>query len=545
MKKYYERIIKDSEKRAEILLDCQILDENSFDFGGVKVSSEYVEAKPTIYKIASSIAVFLNEKSKFYGDELLLQRISLALDYVRKMQREDGTFDLKNCNFYSAPDTAFCLKRLVPSYRLLEKANNFKNCDILKNKIYTIIADGARGLAYGGFHTPNHRWAIASILYQCYSITKEKELLEKAEQYLREGIDCNEDGEYTERSAAIYNLINNACMVTIYEETKNEKYLKYVNKNLEMMLTYFEPDGSIFTGNSTRQDNGKKAYPRDYFYYYLYFAEKYNNKIFEAAAHKIIEDNITKGYKKLPDCLDLLMLHPNLLKYELCEEGFPIEYSKYYESSGIVRAKKGNISYSILKNSNKFLFFQKNELDIYMKIGISFFDQRAYKIQNLEKVDNGYCLKYNAKSWYYLPFKDVPNTNDWWQMDNQKREKLYKKDLNIVVNVTEVENGIDVNIETTGCDRVPIKIEIGVPGHSTVESDSFYVKGTPGDALILRKGVATVTNNMDKITIGPGFGTHQFIDGKNDSDQSEKDSFTLYLTDDTNFNHTIEIRSVR
>ena len=36
-----------------------------------------------------------------------------------------------------------------------------------------------------------------------------------AESYLAEGIDCNEDGEYAERSAAIYNCVNNNAMIDL------------------------------------------------------------------------------------------------------------------------------------------------------------------------------------------------------------------------------------------------------------------------------------------------------------------------------------------
>lgn len=36
-----------------------------------------------------------------------------------------------------------------------------------------------------------------------------------------------------------------------------------------MTLTYIEPDGSIFTDNSTRWDNGMLVYPKNYYSEYL------------------------------------------------------------------------------------------------------------------------------------------------------------------------------------------------------------------------------------------------------------------------------------
>ena len=68
---------------------------------------------------------------------------------------------------------------------------------------------------------------------------------------LKEGNDCNEDGEYAERSAGNYNRINNDAMIMLAVATGDESYYAPVLRNLEMMLTYIDPDDSIFTNNST------------------------------------------------------------------------------------------------------------------------------------------------------------------------------------------------------------------------------------------------------------------------------------------------------
>ncbi len=70
--------------------------------------------------------------------------------------------------------------------------------------------------------------------------------------------DGNADGEYAERSTGGYNCVVNDAMINLYEMTKNKEYLSYPERNLHMMELYFEPDGTIFTQNSTRQDRGKR-----------------------------------------------------------------------------------------------------------------------------------------------------------------------------------------------------------------------------------------------------------------------------------------------
>ena len=55
--------------------------------------------------------------------------------------------------------------------------------------------------------------------------------------------------------------------------TGDDAYYEPVVRNLTMMLTYIEPDDSIFTNNSTRQDRGRKIYPKDYYFEYLYMGD--------------------------------------------------------------------------------------------------------------------------------------------------------------------------------------------------------------------------------------------------------------------------------
>ena len=68
-------------------------------------------------------------------------------------------------------------------------------------KVEHIVRRGAYGILEGGFHTPNHRWAIASVLMACGRLFDCKEMEQAAFSYLNEGIDCNEDGEFAEKSA--------------------------------------------------------------------------------------------------------------------------------------------------------------------------------------------------------------------------------------------------------------------------------------------------------------------------------------------------------
>lgn len=541
MKRYYERIIRDSEKRIEYLLYNQILDENSPDYGAVLIDENYVEPKSTIYILTTAIALYLNENSKYYKNKSIEEGTIRGLEYVRRIQRENGLFDLLSCNFHSAPDTAFILRRLIPSYRLLQKYNGLEE---VKELIYQIIINGAEGILEGGFHTPNHRWVIASMMLVVYNITGQEKYKIEATRYLNEGIDCNKDGEYAERSSGGYNVVNNTAMITMSEELGDKHYLDYVKRNLQMMLSYIEPDGSLFTNNSTRQDKGLLVYPKDYFYHYLYIGSALGINQFLNVASFIFEGILARG-EKAPDCLDLLMLHEKLCTTCLGEKNELTSYKNFYQESGVVRVRKGDMSYTLLQNSGNFLFYQQGKIGISFKIVASYFSTTEFKAMELIETDNEFEMNYSSNGWYYRPFGNTPPTSDWWQMDHSKRALVRSKDLNIYVVVKEVEGGIDLIIKTNGCDRIPYNLEMAIVNGEMIESSTFACEAIKGQYIIPKTGNITIKNGLHNIAIGPAFAEHKFVNGKSNSVVRDKNCCYLYFTDFTESERVINIRGFK
>lgn len=541
MQRYYERILRDCEKRAEYLLYNQILDPNSEDYGAVVINKKFVEPKSTLNAVTNGIALYLNEKSKYYHNNELEESIKQGLDYARRMQRENGLFDLIDCNFYSAPDTAFCIRSLIPVYRLVEKTNALRE---VRELIYQIIVDGANGMLEGGFHTPNHRWAIASVLLTVYNMTGEDQYKIEAEKYLNEGIDCNEYGEYAERSSGGYNVVNNGAMITISEELNDPQYLEYVKRNLEMMLAYIEPDGSLFTNNSTRQDKGHVVYPGNYFYHYLYMGSKLGIQQFLKMAAFIFEGILDRG-DMAPECLSYLMLNEDLCSVDLGGKEELAYYRHYFDESGVVRVRNEDTSYSLIADSYDFLFFQQGNIRVAFKLSASYFATRAFKAMTLEDTGEGFKMNYTSNGWYYRPFHEAPPTTDWWQMDHEKRDLIKSKDLNIQIDVKEVDSGIDLIIKADGCDRLPYTLEMGVINGETVENENFACQAKKDQYVIAKTGDVHIKNGIHSISIGPAFGKHQFVDGKNDTALRDRSSFYLYFTDFTESERIIQIRGFK
>lgn len=545
MKQHMAYLLEGAYRRIAFALKYQVMDAASPEYGAIPMSQQqYPQAKSTIYRIAPAICCYVDPESKFFQDQKLYGRIRLALAYVARKQRPSGCFDLENCNFDSAPDTAFCIKRLLPLSRILSRYA-VAGGEVLQSEIDTIISQAAEGMYHGGFHTPNHRWAIASILAGCANLLNQPKYRKRAEEYLKEGIDCNEYGEYSERSSITYNAVNNAAMITLYEETGQQQYLDFVRRNLMMMLTYLEEDGSIFSENSTRQDKGRKAYPRDYFYQFLYIAAYYNDDVMGNAACRIIEDNRRMNLQNAPDCLHYIMLSEPMQQYEFRGCEFLPEYERFYRESGVVRRKAGKMSYSLVENSSKVLFFNSGGIGLYLKLSIGYFDQRHIKIRNLEHTHDGYRFTFHADGWYYLPFEHVDGQIvDFFKVDNTTREKIVKNTVDIDMQLVNHPQGVDIRLASKGIDEVSVLLEWGISDQCEIEGDSFYTVGNAGESMLVKHGSLLARQGMDEITVTPMAASKRILKGNYGSDPQSTEHFTVYNTLTTPFDHSISIRAL-
>lgn len=544
MKRYMEHIIKSAEKRVDHFLNTQVRQEGTPFYGGLK--GPILEVKPTIYVLADGVSVYLNRQSRYYRDQRLYMAMEAALVFIKSCQREDGSFDYPSCNFKSAPDTSFCFKRLIAAYRLLVLYSKEEELVNLKQGFLFVLTKSLNALLTGGFHTPNHRWGIAAALMQGAGLMKKedpaysKKLLDRANQYLLEGIDGNEEGEYAERSTGNYNAVVNNAMIAMYEETGDEAYLGYVERNLRMMQYYIDPDDTIFTQNSTRQDQGKADYPDKYFYQYLYMAAKTRDELFDRAAHKIIRDNMERG-DMAPECLHIIMLHDFMEQYEFKGYGFLESYHKHFKEAGVLRVKRPGYGYSVLKGKSAFLFLKFGETLVYVKIGESYCDLRNFLPESLEERDGTTVLTSVARGWYYLPFKEKQDTEDWWKMDHKKREILNSSEIAMTVTIKEQQDGLEITVKAQGLDLAPLRVEICVPAGSILENEHFYLKAPRGEDMVLRSGMLTLTNGDEKLLMGPGFGTHEF-EGHYSGEELNTAGFTIYFNDYTPFERTFSIR---
>ncbi|RAK07842.1 hypothetical protein C8C77_10917 [Halanaerobium saccharolyticum] len=554
---HYQKVLKNAEELVADLLKMQVLEANKRDHGGLQnLENKIVSPKFSIYGLKTMSSVYYNQDSIYYKDQDLFNSIKILLNYIENVQREDGTFDYLSVNFYSSPDTAFMVQRLCMSYKIIAKFS-VTGAEQLKNILERVIKKAAFGMAEGGFHTPNHRWVISSALMMAYNILKIDDFKINAEKYLGEGIDCNQDGEFTERSTGIYNVVNDNALIILAEETKDWTLLEHVKRNLKMMLKFIEPDGTIYTGNSTRQDKGEKYYPDNYYHLYLYMADKLKDKEFSYMAQKIIErPNRNTDVQSFAQSLYLFMLNPELKDFDVPNQEIENNYEKFYQQSGVLRVRRDKMSFTLSENSTQFFEFKAFSLSLALKISTSFFEigqfnlnkvdqqwQRESKTSKIVKKDDIYQMRFHSHGTYYLPFEKGKEV-EWGEMNYEQRKIGREVDLYINLNFKEIENGVEVSLKTEGCDRVPLKVEFVVPANSVIEGDSFLLKGKAGNSLAAKNGEIKITKGTDTIKLDSAFAEHLYTEDMRGTEKMSEHHFTIFYTDFTNLEKSFSIKKV-
>lgn len=532
--------------RIAALLPRQIIDRDDPRYGGFWTDSFHVEPRQSGFFLGDMVTAFVTPESHWHLNNELAEGIRAVLTYMERHQRPDGCFDLTPCNFASPPDTAFMVNAMLNGWWLLEKCDD-ERADFIRKPMLALMDRAADGIAAGGFHTPNHRWAIAACLMSLEKITGRTELGQRARQYLNEGLDINADGEFAERSAGNYNQVNDDQMIRLYLATGDRTFLEAAARNLEMMFCYFEPDGSVFTGNSTRQDMGRKVYADSYYILYLLVGWLLKRPELGAMAEWVYRDSRGRGIA--PAGVEWLLLMPEMDGYG-AREGFvpPVtRYDRLFPDSRIARMREGDWSCTLMEGRANCLYFQHGAFSVYLTIYSNLCDRRNFLADTLERTERGYRMTAHAAGWYYLPFREKPETSDWWAMDNpNRREKIEGLPLDTTLEIVKQPDGIDLHIRTEGIDQLPLRMEFSFLPGGSVRTEHFLQAAVPGGHVVVLDGTVEAQGpGSETILLGPAFAEHAVMDRMGGAYPLSPEHFTVFFTAYTPVERVIRLRARR
>jgi hypothetical protein len=200
--------------------------------------------------VMTAVVLALHPESPRAGDPALVRTASERAAELEALQADDGLF-AGGDNLASPPDSAFTINDAALTARLLQRA---AWPDDLPARLTRILRAAAPALRAGGVHTPNHRWELAAALARCGVQLGDAGLLDRAREWLSEGVDVDADGLYSERSPLYAARVSNPSLTVLADLLDRPDLHEVVHRNLHAHLDLTGRDGTVETVHSRRQD---------------------------------------------------------------------------------------------------------------------------------------------------------------------------------------------------------------------------------------------------------------------------------------------------
>lgn len=578
----YDEISMHARKDIDIAFYKQLVDNND------KSVQAYLENKSSGLRsfrglgeeFAALTSSYVVKDSKYYKDKAIVSRLNDIVDVLLSLQYPDGTLD-SGGNRQSPPDTGFALHYLCPSAALLNHEKD-KDLDEVKAKLERFLRTAGNGLAIGGIHTPNHRWVVSLALAGCYALYEDQNYLNRVNEWLAEGIYCDGDGMFPERSPNYAEVEDNAFLNIGY--ILNKPYLfDYVKKNLMSTFYMMDDNGDIQTVASRRQDQAFLLTITRYYLFYRFLANQSDDKELAAIARKI--ETLDDFEETILSRSLIFFLNNEILQKKLPEGGIlPTDFVKEFPETGMVRIKRGEQSATIFGGNDKpiivasgrssnpnFFMLRKGEASLdYVRMSTSFFSMGFFRSDGFRKEGQNYILSETKEAYYYKPmapenrnpdgdYKLSPSLDGryWSKLDFEKRPKDTKS-LTTSIKISEQNDGSFImDLEVSGNSGVYVTMDFCFSKGGTLEGATVAkprndyrnnMAPEPGDDYFFNSDYVKYTYGSDEILIGPGRKEHESIRGLEGelyryvNGSNKGDGLHVYVTGITPFRHSISIK---
>ena len=508
-KELLSQLIRINDESIPAALNRQLTETGKRYYGAMFDADSVVSPIGTSQFIQTLMCSYVSRDSKYYKSKEILQRMTLAANALVNLQHEDGTIDLLSTNFHSTPDLGFTIFPLAMSYSIMIKNGQLRYGEFPSHMKQYLLKAG-EALSVGGIHTPNHRWVVSAALAWLYDLFPNPKYKSRIDQWLAERIDIDPDGQYNERSTAVYTPITNRCLLDIAKKMKYDYLYEVVRKNLNLTFYFVHSNGEIATESSNRQDKYLRTNLAGYYLAYNHLALHDKDRNFSGMVHYILETVPVDHLVYMMPCF----IEDSTLLQDLPEpRPIPIDYHKYFKYSDMVRIRDGHVDMSIITNNTAFFTFFKRDAALEaIRLSSAFFGKGQFQSQYLEKVGDTYILSSTISGPYYqpIPKEKIPEGGDaWTQVQRTDREQSEVQTLLTKIYLTQTNGKTKVKISVDGPENLPVALEIGFRAGGTLNNVSPK-EGIDHAYLIKNGEYATYQNGNDTIQIGPGVRAHKW-----------------------------------
>ena len=547
MLNHYLANVRFMDKCVESSLRLQCLDENSSSYGTFwDVARGYNEPCTGISLTKQFVEAYYTPDSRYYHDDTLLRRALLSMRWTNARQHEDGSLDLLETNFHDSAETGFTVHELGPAYKVMKALTRHTPAeDELETEILRYLNGAADAMVNLGFHTPNHRWVISAALAYCWRLLGRKDCRAHIDDFLREGIDCDENGEYTERSSGVYNAICDRALSMMARELDMPELYEHVKRNLRMILTYIEPDNTISTINSRRQDVGKAPDWTMYYSNFLQMALVTGDGDFAWVADRMLKQLEKRPCAPYCEQFSELILNPGLrARLAEIQPATPsFNYNRFYEASGVARFREGDFALTIVKERPVFIKFQYKNHAGYVRMAGSFFARGQFAAQTLTQTEDGYELRFHDRWGYKRPLPEKPETSDWTKMDHSKRENVAMQDFDMAVRIHLCADGMTLDVSGEGCENIPSKLELLFEPNGHYLTENVIARAHGGDYFFQKGDSEYIFDDHSGFAVRGGFRAHHAGERLRGTLGVDDDHFFIAMTAFTPYHHSVTLKT--
>lgn len=520
-------LVQSHDARLAGVLERQVTDPQSRWRGGIPDRWELHHCGAAAQFLKNGAAAYFHPHSSYHLKETLRERMKLAADFLLRFQRDSGNIDLLTTNFNSPPDTGFVVHKAGTAARLAQIHGDEAVLALLE----AFLRRAGAGMATGGIHTPNHRWVVCSALAQIHEVFPDARYVERINAWLAEGIDIDAEGQFLERSTAVYNTVVDRALVVLAHKLDRPELFEPVRKNLDAMAYLLHPNGEVVTEISRRQDSNTRATMRGYWFPLRYMALREQNGIYAAMLAPLEPAHIG---------LAALMEYPEL-QADLPEPSpVPNDYEKHYPLSGMTRIRRGKTGATLLhtRSSRWFSLRRGGAVVNAVRFASAFFGKGQFVPDSFERDGDGYVFKQALKGWYFQPITDpdlLPIPNGRYSRYKLKRKTSEICELAYEARVRETTRGFEVFIRARGTDGIPLAVEVNLRagGELGGVAEAPQVR----DAFLLKEGFAEFRSDSGGFRFGPGHCEHAYVQVR--GAEAKLPGPSVYLTGYTPFEHTL------
>lgn len=518
-------IVRAHDEAVGRYLAAQNTDSSSRWYGGTPDATGLYNVSSAATFANVFAAAFLHPQAKGHRDPKLIERIRLAAGFLERFQTPDGNIDLLITNFNSPPDTGFVVWNAAEAASIARKYG----APEIEKALTPFLKKAAGGMVRGGVHTPNHRWVVCSALAQIHALWPDAAFTRRIDQWLAEGVDIDEDGQFTERSTTVYNAVTDRAFTIMALKLGRKNLLEPVRRNLESMWYLLHADGEVVTEISRRQD----AYVRGGMdrYWLAVRALATLDRNGQCAA-------LLRRLEPRSASLASLMDYPEIAGAPVSAEPLPENYERLMKSLGVARIRRGSLSATVvLEGASRFFSVRRGDAVVEaVRFASAFFGKGQFVPTEWSRENKAYVLRQRLEAGYYQPLEPTAKVAAGeWSATRTRRKVTEVSHLLQSAIITETEKGFRLRLQSKGTEGVPLAVEIGLRDGVQIEGAELL---SPGEYL-LSKGPAVCKAGANTMRFSPGIAEHKYVRIR--GVEAPLAAPRLYLTGFTPFDHTIEI----